>query len=682
MNKLAIGITTYNNANNIENICNIYNISGISVYIVDDYSTDGTVELLKKEGIDCKLPSEKAGGPGAGRNIIIKEALAAENKFIAFIDGDDAAIIDNLSLLAKNINPKYDMYYTPMVVRGYNEALIPLGVSNYTYSGKFSTKKLESPQYEDLRFKLLLGSGGRVYNLDIIKKNNLAYDPSKSGQDTLFNHQYFACIKNVYFNDITKPYYIYDIQMNSLSNNYKLDVLNNRLTLIEEIAKYPFSIHTNKEYADKIFRRYTETYFIDEEAKIELSNILTKFVCDQYNYVPTNDYLKEVEVTSEFNKGINVILVDCNIEVPDHESLNVISVPAITNYEQLSKLLTHSKTIILDRSIYQVNFEYLLKFLEYEERVIQPKYMMINGQNTHCFDDELYHGFSTSGVSSTYTYVGMLYDTKLLLKFDFSFINHFELLVKSLFLNVVIPKIHNTTGFYIHARNLNKLYTSNINQTFQKSYFSNTRAKFIPYSKLAVNPIIKGSFVGVIPSYKSHNLSYEDHSFIETQLLEFCNFEGAYIVDANNNIIETTSKTNKINFSNMIFGKRVSSGISTLTHKKLINIPSKYKLTECKMIKFATLAVAVKNDYTKQNSCKSISFLKFDTEVIKVGNYHEYVKLIDENGLMFDNNCKTIPSGKYKFYIDETNVQYINKLNKVEFINKALYETENTQNMS
>ncbi len=673
MNKLAIGITTYNNADNIENISNIYNLDGISVYVVDDYSTDGTVELLKNKGIDCMLPLIKAGGPGAGRNMIIRKAHTAGNKFIAFIDGDDAAIIDNLKILANKINNKYDMYYTPMLVRGYNDALIPLGSSNFTYEGKVSTKKLKTSKFEKLRYKLLLGSGGRVYSLDIIIENNLLYDPNKSGQDTLFNHEYFECIKNVYFNDVTKPFYIYDIQMESLSNNYNLDVLNNRLELIDEISKYPYSIHTNKEYADKSFVRYTSTYFVEEEMKLKFAKTLTEFTGNEYNYVPSKDYLTKVEVVTNFKRGINVVLVNCDLVFPQHELLNVIKVNEITRYQDLTKLLTYEKTIILDKSILQVDYNYLIEMSKSSIDIIQPKYLTPLGESAQHLNNNIYHGFSNSGVCYTYTYVGMIFDTRLLLNFDFSFTNHYELLVKSLFLNAVIPKINNTAGFYMNMRKVTKFYRDSILESFRRSYFANTRAKFLPYQRLMSSKITKGNFIGVDPSYQSSNLSFEEQSFIETELLEFSDFEGAYVVDHNNNIIETTSMLSIINFSNMIFGKKISNGVDTIGDKELINIPSTYKLLNNIMIKFSTFAVGVKkSNYVCGEKYKSDTFLMFDTDVIKCGAYCEFVKLVNEEGKVFCDK-DFIPKGKYQFLVDDTNSKYIDKLKNVKFVNSHLY---------
>lgn len=90
--KLSILVTTFNSQETIENVIlalmspNIQ--GGFELIVVDDCSSDKTVEILKKDFPIVRVISLSAnsGGPAFPRNIAIKEA---RGEFILFCDGDD-----------------------------------------------------------------------------------------------------------------------------------------------------------------------------------------------------------------------------------------------------------------------------------------------------------------------------------------------------------------------------------------------------------------------------------------------------------------------------------------------------------------------------------------------------------------------------------------------------------------
>jgi len=83
-------IPTYNRAETIERAVNsVLNQTWkeMEVIVVDDGSTDETVEVLKKYGDKIRVIRQKNGGPAAARNTGIK---AATGEIIAFLDSDDS----------------------------------------------------------------------------------------------------------------------------------------------------------------------------------------------------------------------------------------------------------------------------------------------------------------------------------------------------------------------------------------------------------------------------------------------------------------------------------------------------------------------------------------------------------------------------------------------------------------
>lgn len=664
MKKLAVGITTYNNVDSIDTIERIYNISEVDVYIVDDYSTDGLPEALKARSIPFETPPRKIGAPGYARNMILDHIIEGGNRFVTFIDGDDEVIDENLITLANKLDSKYSMYYTPMMTVGYNDALIPLASSNYEFVGVKKKSELLTEEEYPLRKRTLMGSGGRVYNVDLIKKYKLRYDEDKSGQDTLFNHTIFQYSDLIYFNDVTKPFYIYDIQMDSLSNNYKLSVLERRLILIREVAKFPYTIHTKMEYMKKAFERYTDSYLMEEDEKVKLAKVATDYTGEQFDYVKTNDYLIRNQDIPKFSKGINIVLIDSDLDISDKSEFNVIKIKEWSQFENVKSELKFSKTVFFNKTTLAINEQFLIDSIAIEEEMIQPLYVSNNTLNIHQFQNPIYHGFTVNGFSSTYTYIGTIYSTRSLMEFTFNSFSSYEFLIKVMFFNCIVPKVYNTTGFIRKAQTITKPFQNYIFNFYNKCYFSNTKAKISIFNRLALNPIQKGSFIGVSPSYKSENLTYEDQSFVETELQEFIGFDGAYIVDKRNQILETTSQADSINFSKMICGKQISSGKNSINGKKLVNIPKKFTISGYNVIALKNFNLIYSSDV---ENFITDSYIAFDYDVHVVGRNKEHLQFVDESNEIIELINGVLPKGEYRLCFDQSNIDCINKLKNIEF---------------
>ena len=75
------------------------------IIVVDDGSDDGTGEVVKKYGESIRYINQENTGASAARNAGVK---AAKNEWIAFLDGDDEWLSDNLesqmAILRRNKN--------------------------------------------------------------------------------------------------------------------------------------------------------------------------------------------------------------------------------------------------------------------------------------------------------------------------------------------------------------------------------------------------------------------------------------------------------------------------------------------------------------------------------------------------------------------------------------------------
>ncbi|MEB3189382.1 MAG: glycosyltransferase [Snowella sp.] len=81
------------------------------VIVVDDGSTDNSIEVIKAFGDRVRLIQQENQGPGAARNAGLK---VATGKYIQFMDSDDLASLNKLEIQAQALNQyQADMVYSP-----------------------------------------------------------------------------------------------------------------------------------------------------------------------------------------------------------------------------------------------------------------------------------------------------------------------------------------------------------------------------------------------------------------------------------------------------------------------------------------------------------------------------------------------------------------------------------------
>jgi len=86
---ISVVIPTYNREHCVrQSLDSVFGqtFKDFEVIVVDDGSTDGTVEILKSYGDRIRLICQKNAGAGAARNTAIR---VAQGKYVAFLDSDD-----------------------------------------------------------------------------------------------------------------------------------------------------------------------------------------------------------------------------------------------------------------------------------------------------------------------------------------------------------------------------------------------------------------------------------------------------------------------------------------------------------------------------------------------------------------------------------------------------------------
>ena len=116
MTKVSVIIPNYNRAaivgETIENMLR-QSLPPHEVIVVDDGSTDSSVEVIRSFGDRVKLIQQKNQGPGAARNTGLK---IASGQFIQLMDSDDLASLNKLEAQTKTLlNNKADIVYSPWV---------------------------------------------------------------------------------------------------------------------------------------------------------------------------------------------------------------------------------------------------------------------------------------------------------------------------------------------------------------------------------------------------------------------------------------------------------------------------------------------------------------------------------------------------------------------------------------
>jgi glycosyltransferase involved in cell wall biosynthesis len=125
------------------------------IIVVDDGSTDETAAQIKKFGAKVKYIYQDNAGPGAARNTGIK---AAGGEWVAFLDGDDEWLPDNLKLQTDLLNRNPDIFWS---VGNYNSCLYDENrIAPYLVPEKAKTLMRGKDYFDDYFDAFMFGAHG------------------------------------------------------------------------------------------------------------------------------------------------------------------------------------------------------------------------------------------------------------------------------------------------------------------------------------------------------------------------------------------------------------------------------------------------------------------------------------------------------------------------------------------
>ena len=195
----------------------------IEVIMVDDHSTDGTLEELRKyeeqypESI-MLIPLEKNVKQGAARNIAMQYATG---EYVCYMDADDYLVpnaLEKLYRAAKENRAEITAYLFKYVYQGVDDDI------RSTKSDKPNELVDIKTREDRILFifsdKIIRGCWNKFYEREFILKNDLKYAEGIFDEESLFTYPAYMCVKRYYLLNE----YLYRYYQNKDSTCYSLSM--------------------------------------------------------------------------------------------------------------------------------------------------------------------------------------------------------------------------------------------------------------------------------------------------------------------------------------------------------------------------------------------------------------------------------------------------------------------------
>lgn len=271
--------------------------------LVDDGSKDNSKNIcieLQKFDNRIRFINKENTGVSDTRNIALDNA---KGKYIAFIDSDDSVHKDYLKILLSSIEKSKGQ----LAVCGFKERKISTNGQIEELSRVFYPKEVIA--IEDMKDLIMdFGNSGllnplwnKLYSREIIEENNIRFkEEVETGEDFIFNLQYFRKINNICFSKGELYYYI---RRNNNSITYQ--------------------------YIDNMY-----------EKGLEIHNLLEDFLKDMNFYNSKNKYiLYGNHLMGVFSAFLNLFHKDCKLTLKQKKHY----IKAIVNREYVSECAVNRK---------------------------------------------------------------------------------------------------------------------------------------------------------------------------------------------------------------------------------------------------------------------------------------------------------------------------------------------------
>ncbi len=274
--KLSIIIPVYNGekyiAKCLDSMCNKETVFDYEIIIIDDGSTDSTIDILENYATqykNIKVIKNTNHGVSYSRNAGLKYA---KGEYILFVDSDDFLCENWYKIIKKSMKNKIEDLVIFNLQYKCNHSN-PNGIIKDILNTKKCNYYLSTPW-------------SKLYKREIILNNNIQFDEDIiNGEDMLFNINYIAHIKT--FKIINENIYIYRVTPNSLTKNYNKKILKSDLKYITELKSVlsKVEIINSKEIIES--EKYNGLYLI----LVRLStNLLLSNAIEQIKNIDLNFY--------------------------------------------------------------------------------------------------------------------------------------------------------------------------------------------------------------------------------------------------------------------------------------------------------------------------------------------------------------------------------------------------------
>ena len=234
MKKISIIIPVYNAEQYIDNCLKSLigqTYKNIEIILVDDGSKDSSYDICleySKKYSFIKIFHKTNGGPSSARNLGISKA---SGDYICFVDSDDTVAENYVEKLVENS--------ADLVAGGFIEIYgeIRKNIKICDAIQKFDNEEIYIKFLEASESDIFNSPGCKLYNKQIIERNNLKYDESlKMGEDLIFNIHYLKYCKSLVIIPECLYYYNKNV-LESLTKKFEFSRWNTEKIIYHEYKK-------------------------------------------------------------------------------------------------------------------------------------------------------------------------------------------------------------------------------------------------------------------------------------------------------------------------------------------------------------------------------------------------------------------------------------------------------------
>lgn len=222
-------------------------LKGIEIICVNDGSTDGSLEILKKYAPQITVINKENGGLSDARNKGLEYAHAP---YIAFVDSDDWI---EKSTFEKSYN----------AIEKYKPDFVCFGSQKAYDNGKVEIQKLPFKGFQKMNYKKIRKTPvtvwSKIFKASIIKKRECLFPKGYNYEDNVFWMMYSPWVKTGYY--IDKPFYNYFQRTNSIiyTDNKPFKYIN----LIPLIFEYYKKQKLLDKYGEDLYERFKDYLKMD-----------------------------------------------------------------------------------------------------------------------------------------------------------------------------------------------------------------------------------------------------------------------------------------------------------------------------------------------------------------------------------------------------------------------------------